>query len=147
MAAHGTEVELEALEVHDEGRRKLLYRAPPLRRHALPALLAQVAVVPLSPYTEGGKEGQAGRRREGDVHRGERKERKERRLALVSYFHANDRNPVPSSAVSRNRNYQNSLSEKFGNAHQAFSCLVRPRKSRGLAKTPTHKKEGEDNKL
>lgn len=46
-AAHAAQVELEALEVHDEGRRQLLDGAPALRGDALPALLAEVAVVAL----------------------------------------------------------------------------------------------------
>lgn len=47
VATHRGEVELEPLKVHDEGGRQLLDRAPTLRSHALPALLAQVAVIPL----------------------------------------------------------------------------------------------------
>lgn len=47
MPAHGAQVELEALEVHDERGRQLLDGTPPLGGDALPALLTQVAVVAL----------------------------------------------------------------------------------------------------
>lgn len=45
--AHGAQVELEALEVHDEGRRQLLDGAPALSGDSLPTFLAKVAVIAL----------------------------------------------------------------------------------------------------
>lgn len=47
LTAHGAQVKLESLEVHDEGIGKLLDGATPLGGHALLALFAQVTVVPL----------------------------------------------------------------------------------------------------
>lgn len=47
LSTHGAQVKLESLKVHDEGVGKLLDGATPLGGHALLALFAEVAVVPL----------------------------------------------------------------------------------------------------
>lgn len=49
VAAHGAQVKLKALEMHNQRRGELLYGASTLGRHTLPTLLAQVTVISLTP--------------------------------------------------------------------------------------------------